>query len=419
MEQELQLPKINAIRLQDGTSAPFQLTRRRISTDKIPVPSGVRLTLTRGMLGDGLYQPTTDFVRTGPLMSVPDPLYNNLHDPHLRHFFTRQDRRNLLKDGDFITDDDEVICSLKDYNSYEVYLRNLKKVANKTYDATQTARMMKVMELQKRGRVPRDVRLEEVVESILAEDSKNLRKRMQTEAVKKKLKGQTDVENESQQNEEALYTELDLLFWKAEDRARLTLYEKQYRHEQNRELFLKEVQEQKDRRKQALVDRKCSSDQMKLQEKMRVTREAELKTRKALGRDGRFWEMVLEEPRRPPASRPCGNVPPHRSGAARVYRVNASNTFQNLPTIQRKFPEKAKTSQDGVIAELEAKLKAKPQEEDLADPSLGETAGLLPLRPRLGRAGLTADASGPDSARSSEAHRKLPSLELELECSDQ
>ncbi|XP_035257223.1 fibrous sheath-interacting protein 2-like isoform X1 [Anguilla anguilla] len=421
---EMQLPKINTIVLQDGTSAPFQLTRRRISTDKLPVPTGARLTLTRGQLGDGLYRPTTEFLRTGPCMRIPDPIYNNLHDPHLRHYYHRQDRRNMLKEGNFVTDDNEVICSLKDYNTYEEYLRRLKMVANKTYDQTQSAKMEKVMRLQKKGRVPRDVRLEEVMESILEEDSENMRKLLQTEAAKRKQKGQTEVEDENRRLEEALYTELDLLSWTAEDRSRLALHEKQYRHEQNREIYMREVREQKDRRKQALVSRKCSTNQRKLQEKIQMSKEAELRRHKAEGREGSFWELPSGEPQCLLPSRPRARGAAPRSGAARVYGVTASEVFQKLPTIQRTgandrrtLPErKAKASRESAAV---AGRKADLPDEELGEPSPGsDPQGLLPLRPRLGRPALRSGAGRVYAVRASDAFQKLPSLESS-KCSDQ
>ena len=48
------LPNINVITLQDGTYLPVQIMRRLASTDKLPVPHGARLSLTRGKLGESV-----------------------------------------------------------------------------------------------------------------------------------------------------------------------------------------------------------------------------------------------------------------------------------------------------------------------------------------------------------------------------
>ncbi|KAG9342348.1 hypothetical protein JZ751_016850 [Albula glossodonta] len=251
---ERRLPKIV---LRDGTSAPFQLLRRRVSTDKLPVLNGVRVSVSRGKLGDTMYKSTTDFLRTGPCMRVPEPHYNNLHDPHLRHFFNRKDKHQQLLEANFITEDNEVICSLKEYNTYEEYLRNLKMIADRTKDGKQ-----------------------------------------------------------------------DLLSWKAEDRNRLMLYEKQYRHKQNRDRYLKEVQDHKDQRNQSVVERKCSKIQKNLQEKIDVSQEAEFKRLQTESLDKSLWEPAVREsqcllPKRLRADRPV-----LRPGPARVYGIPASETFQ-------------------------------------------------------------------------------------------
>ncbi len=48
--------------------------------------------------------------------------YNSLHDPHLRSYFHRTDMKKKLVSNQFITEDQQVICSLKDYNAYRNFL---------------------------------------------------------------------------------------------------------------------------------------------------------------------------------------------------------------------------------------------------------------------------------------------------------
>ncbi|KAJ8393387.1 hypothetical protein AAFF_G00061090 [Aldrovandia affinis] len=327
-----------------------------------------------------LYKPTTDFLRTGPCMRTPLPQYNSLHDPHLRHYFHQRDRHHRLREGNFITDDNEVICSLKDYNSYEEYLKNLKMVADQTYDDKQRAKMEKVMALQQKGRFPKDVSLAEVIDMILEEDSKNLRHALQSEAAGRQKP--SEVEDDQKRFEEDLFTELDLLSWKAEDRSRLMLYEKQYRHQQNRERFLKEVQLQKDRSKQAMVERKCSNNQRKLQEKIV---EAESRKWDTQGQDENVsLPSVSGESQGPPLKRQSVERPVLRSGPATVYGV----TCQKLPTIQwkgaksqRKAADKVQISQESVIE----KWKAQVQNKSVGDPS---------LRPRTDRRALRSGPAG-------------------------
>ena len=48
--------------------------------------------------------------------------YNSLQDPHLRSYFYHSPRRCKLRETGFITDDLDVICSLKKYNAYRQFL---------------------------------------------------------------------------------------------------------------------------------------------------------------------------------------------------------------------------------------------------------------------------------------------------------
>ncbi|KAI1882281.1 hypothetical protein AGOR_G00249060 [Albula goreensis] len=412
---ERRLPKIV---LRDGTSAPFQLLRRRVPTDKLPVLNGVRVSVSRGKLGDTMYKSTTDFLRTGPCMRVPEPHYNNLHDPHLRHFFNRKDKHQQLLEANFITEDNEVICSLKEYNTYEEYLRNLKMIADRTKDGKQRAKMEKVIRLQEKGRIPKDVKLAEVVETLLEEDSENLQYLLEAEQARNR-QVQTEEENDIKQSVEDLFTKLDLLSWKAEDRNRLMLYEKQYRHQQNRDRYLKEVQDHKDQRNQSVVERKCSKIQKNLQEKIDVSQEAEFKRLQTESLDKSLWEPAVREsqcllPKRLRADRPV-----LRSGPARVYGIPASETFQKLPAVdwrwanrQRKLLARTKISEETKTT----KSKTKVQDENIRHPTQGESQHLLPLRPRMERPKVQCGPAKLNPAIASETMQKPP---VELGCRNQ
>lgn len=67
------------------------------------------------------YTPQLDF----DLRTVrPLPLsYNNLLDPHLKHFFNHPAKRRVLEKRGFITKDGDVIChSMKELNQYRDFL---------------------------------------------------------------------------------------------------------------------------------------------------------------------------------------------------------------------------------------------------------------------------------------------------------
>lgn len=50
--------------------------------------------------------------------------YNSLHDPYLKSYFYRHEKKTKLIKNGFITKDLGVICSLKEYNAYRNFLEN-------------------------------------------------------------------------------------------------------------------------------------------------------------------------------------------------------------------------------------------------------------------------------------------------------
>ncbi|XP_036375562.1 fibrous sheath-interacting protein 2-like [Megalops cyprinoides] len=318
---ELRFPSINTVVLQDRTSLPVQMMRRGVATVKLPVPSGVELTLSRGKLGDVLYKPTTDFLRWGPCVRVMMPSYNDLHDPHLRHYFQRKELNDRLRRLNLVTEDNEVICSLKDYNTYEEYLRGLKMVADHTYDEAQSNKMKKVMKLQEKGRIPGDFTLTEVMDVLLDEDSRELRQLLQAEAANKKirLRRQEEEEKYKRQDEEDFYTELDLYSWKAEDRARLMMIEKQLRHEQNRLRYQKEIRQERDRKKQAALQRKCLNEQRRMEVEIEAAKDPVLDKYNSRLLKNMFREPPKGEPQYLLPRRSHMERPILRSTLAKVY----------------------------------------------------------------------------------------------------
>ncbi|XP_063290334.1 fibrous sheath-interacting protein 2-like [Pelobates fuscus] len=71
-------------------------------------------------------------IKQGPSFDLEDPhchlmktTYNNLHDPYLKDYYQGKEVHQCLRQKGFITDDDMVVCTLKDYNEYRNYLSSL------------------------------------------------------------------------------------------------------------------------------------------------------------------------------------------------------------------------------------------------------------------------------------------------------
>ncbi|XP_057359755.1 fibrous sheath-interacting protein 2-like isoform X2 [Manis pentadactyla] len=100
----------------------------------LDLPFGVKLPRIPGSdclyrttkLSEKLFQPSYGFNLTDPYCRILENQYNSLHDPHLRAYHQRKDILGRLKKGGYITSNNEVVCSLKEFNKYREYLRSLK-----------------------------------------------------------------------------------------------------------------------------------------------------------------------------------------------------------------------------------------------------------------------------------------------------
>nr|XP_039251320.1 fibrous sheath-interacting protein 2-like isoform X1 [Styela clava] len=102
---------------------------------KLPMIPGNKLLLYTTNLCEKLHRPSCDFDRTYPSDVYVSNEYRCLHDPHLRSFFLdRPAMRRRLRKNNYITPEQKVICSLREYNLYRQYLKHLSiEYLNKKY----------------------------------------------------------------------------------------------------------------------------------------------------------------------------------------------------------------------------------------------------------------------------------------------
>ncbi|XP_015708499.1 uncharacterized protein LOC107308840 [Coturnix japonica] len=93
---------------------------------KIPVQPGTKLLFARRKLGEKLHQPSPQFDLRDPYSRNLCTEYNSLHDPHLREFHNRKNNLRNLKKRGLVTEDGDVVCTLKEFNEYRQYLTRLK-----------------------------------------------------------------------------------------------------------------------------------------------------------------------------------------------------------------------------------------------------------------------------------------------------
>ncbi|XP_011872214.1 PREDICTED: fibrous sheath-interacting protein 2 isoform X2 [Vollenhovia emeryi] len=90
----------------------------------IPGPKGA-YSFTRRKVGKKLWGPKLEFNLSDPYCHETKFPYEPLHDEHLVEFFSRPINLKCLLKADLITDDMDVKCSLRDYNDYRKYLRQV------------------------------------------------------------------------------------------------------------------------------------------------------------------------------------------------------------------------------------------------------------------------------------------------------
>lgn len=94
---------------------------------KIPMIPGPKdaYSFTRRKVGKKLWGPKFEFDLSDPYCHETKFSYEPLHDEHLLEFFSRPINQKCLLKADLITNDMDVKCSLRDYNAYRKYLRQV------------------------------------------------------------------------------------------------------------------------------------------------------------------------------------------------------------------------------------------------------------------------------------------------------
>lgn len=97
--------------------------------NKIPMVPGPKnaYNLARRKVGKKLWteEPRIEFDLNDPYCYKTKFLYDPLHDKHLSEFFSKPNNIKRLLKADLITNNMDVKCSLRDYNAFRQYLKNI------------------------------------------------------------------------------------------------------------------------------------------------------------------------------------------------------------------------------------------------------------------------------------------------------
>ncbi|KAK0082211.1 hypothetical protein PV326_007286, partial [Microctonus aethiopoides] len=123
---------IEAIPKPKGAVPSFGLPRWKVmplgsKLPLVPAPNGAYY-FSRKKIGQELFTDT----RKNPQFNLNDPYnydtdysYDPLHDGHLAHYFAKKNIMKRMMQRKFITKNLDVICSIKQYNMYRKYLKEL------------------------------------------------------------------------------------------------------------------------------------------------------------------------------------------------------------------------------------------------------------------------------------------------------
>ncbi|CAM5140194.1 unnamed protein product [Eretmochelys imbricata] len=138
--QLLEMPLGAKLPLLPGSNTLFY--RTNLGEKFLPVRSSPASTMNSiHNFATALYQPPSGFDLGDPYCRLMTTKYRSLHDPHLRSYYKRKNNLRRLKKGGYVTNDNKVVCTLKEFNEYRQYLTTLKLEFEKNYMREQTCLM--------------------------------------------------------------------------------------------------------------------------------------------------------------------------------------------------------------------------------------------------------------------------------------
>ncbi|XP_068930094.1 fibrous sheath-interacting protein 2-like [Petaurus breviceps papuanus] len=128
----------------------------------LDLPLGVKLPLIPGSntlfhttnLSEKLFQPSYGFNLNDPYGRLLETSYRSLHDPHLSAYYKRKDILKQLKKGGYITSNNKIVCTLREFNKYRQYLTSLKLDFERNYIREQKMLEKQVTRLQEHNQIP-------------------------------------------------------------------------------------------------------------------------------------------------------------------------------------------------------------------------------------------------------------------------
>ncbi|XP_023832539.1 DNA ligase 1-like [Salvelinus sp. IW2-2015] len=247
------------------------------------------------------------------------PTYNSLHDPNLNEYYHQKEMHEKLKKRNFITKEDNVVCSLKEYNTYKHYLDTVKTDHHKTHSKKLKEQILRMVQLQEEGHIPKDVTLEDMIEYLHLQSTIGSRDRGQKYGLQTAL---YDQEREFKED------------WVSKERSRLKLIEKDVRHDLNKAKYMKEAKEKRIKKKMCIMEQKQAIQLRIMEEELKNLQEFE-RLREASIKPNKLLEEIFEKP----ASAQPALKPAHSKTVKKT--VSLSGKSKEKPAMLQRRPSLA------------------------------------------------------------------------------
>ncbi|KAG7322062.1 hypothetical protein KOW79_014920 [Hemibagrus wyckioides] len=135
-----------------------------------------RNTYSRGKLGESIYERTKEFTLDDPNIKLMNMEYNSLHDPHLKHFFNQQGKKQRLMKLGLITKDNKVLCTLKEFREYMRYREAFHLSCEKHLLEQQKRLLKQFMMLKQKGEIPDRMSISDMSDCLIRKGMGTFRK---------------------------------------------------------------------------------------------------------------------------------------------------------------------------------------------------------------------------------------------------
>ncbi|XP_063115480.1 fibrous sheath-interacting protein 2 [Cavia porcellus] len=260
----------------------------------LDLPLGVKLPVIPGSdplffttnLSEKLFRPSYGFNLTDPYCRLLENQYRSLHDPHLKAYYRRKDVLRRLKKGGYITNNNKIVCSLKELNKYRQYLTNLKLDFERNYIREQKMLAKQLQKLEESNAFPECSDVTQFQNWLLHEGTQSIRdqerliRHRYLDMINKGLEHSERameeqrllrMDREHRRQREHLRRKLILRRkieeeWKTKELLLLTKIAEDIKREQKLEQQRRKSREERDRKKQALLEKKMAYHLQKMQE---------------------------------------------------------------------------------------------------------------------------------------------------------